>query len=641
MSRITTEEIFQNNASISQRLNTPQAAREIEQQHEKQRAQEMSIITNATGAVCPVQRLDTLQEQIVNLQPQEFKAILQSQFYNPEVMIAAMCVAGAIFYSNPAMVGNISDNQRIRNWLRRLRRIGAESVEGYAMVAGVENANDVFIVKAPRSTENDELQHELFVGMFGLNQLRAVVPNFAYVLGGFRCSPPMIDTDTKEVVAFCNNDRFNVNYVLYENITPAVTFREYVATCTPQQFLNKYLQILYALHVAWQTCQFTHYDLHDENVLVRDVSAAAKNLGAWSDRGFYIPYQTERGQEYILTDAVSTVIDFGIAHIKYNGQHYGVYNRLAWGVFPRRSFPMHDAYKLLLMSMRSMLQARNMATFNEAAKILRFFNQDESAIDIVNSQARTYYYLPLVESTEKLTHLDLTTYIRTVCQCDFIHASPRDGPLLHCQGSDVCLSTVGAFSDTGIAPTLPLVPTTLFEFYDVATKMVDENRITEYKNLAQRFDYPMARTDGLKEYNNLIIDLNRLVANLKVMPLRGAPIQTLMTYPMMSQYRQYMVQVADIFDTLQQIDLQATILRSVAQTYGDQETSQAVDANQIALMSSRVLLAEAIQSIDNDRKYLQQVMTRDNLPIIQQAVRNDDRLGWYWRGIRDFDYVVL
>jgi hypothetical protein len=630
MSRVTTREIFDNNASLSQRLNTPQAKLEIAQQQEKRKREEMAIIKQSSGSICPVRKLDNLQEKIVNLKPEEFKNIIRDQFYNPEVMTAAMCVTNAIVYTNPAVGGNLSDNERIRLWLRDLRRIGAESVEGYAMTAGVQDANQVFIVKAPRSIQNDELQHELFVGLFGLNPLRRSVPNFAYILGGFQCSPPLIDSQSKEVVAFCNNDRVNVNYVLYENVTPAITMREYISRCTPQEFVNKYLQILYALHEAWRACQFTHYDLHDENVLIRNVG----------DTGFYIKYRTERGTEYLQSDAVATIIDYGLAHIKYEGKHYGIYNRIPWGVYPRRAFPMHDAYKLLLMSMRSMLQANNLATFNEAAKILRFFNKDESAIDIVRAQSKTYYYLPMIETTEKVTHWDLAAYIRSVCNVNFIQSNPGNDKVLQCSGSHVCLSRSQVFNRIGVNDKLH--PSNLFEFYDIATKMIDQGRKVEYKELLARFNYRQALIDGVREYNNMVIDLNRLISQLKVMPLNGASLSTILTYPMMAQYRQYLTHVADVFDTLQQIDLHSAIIRSVAQAYEDSETIAFFNNNQLELLPSRQLLKESIDSISRDRIYVRNLFDNpNNRPQIEKALTKDYRLEWYYTGFKDFDYVVM
>lgn len=674
-----TEEVYRNNELINQRVSTPEAQQEIQDLQRQQRRRELALISRGTGSVCPVAKLSTLQNRLQGLRAQEYKALLQNQFYNPEVMMAGMCVAESIFYGEADRPSAIATNQRIRNWLRRLRQIGAESVEGYAMVAGLENANDVFIVKAPRSNQEDELQHELFVGMFGLNQLRDRVPNFAYIFGGFRCSPPFIDQDhsvedpevensgipAKEVVAFCNNQRANVNYVLYENITPAVTLREYVKTCRPDQFLGLYLQALYALNEAYQVCEFTHYDLHDENFLVRDVSSAIRSMtGDRSTQGnevpaFYIPYTTERSlatgrPEYLLTDRVGTIIDFGIAHIRYENDHYGVYNRLPWGVFSRRGFPMHDAYKLLLMSMRSMLQARNITCFNEAAKILRFFNNQEPPVDIVTSQARTYYYLPFTPESRSLSFFDLTRYIRVVCADTvrrILFDIPNgDAPVLGCSGQEFhCLSSTNALRKAGIDPANPNlpVPDTLFEFYDIASRLLgsgeeDENTVMAYQALAGRFRYIEARDKTLRQYDELSIELVRLLGTLKIMTVRGVPLRILMLYPTMAQYRRFITHVAAIYDKIQQLDLLSTVITNVATTFADTATITWLNSQQSALTEYRSILQEAIDVIRSDRDYLRTLVTGSptDIDYINRAVAQDYRLNWYWKGISSFDYVI-
>ena len=229
-------------------------------------------------------------------------------------MKAAMCTADSIFYTSPYDVGSLYLNNRIRMYIHNLRQVGGESAEGYALVADFENAKDMFVVKVSRSPSDDTLLHELVVGLYGTNKLRQYIPNFAYVYGGFKCSPPLIDPETKKVITWCLHDTNPVNYVLYENITPAVPMSKYLQTCTGKDFVNVYLQVLYALRLALKVSDYTHYDLHYENVLIREPSPGTIS------GPFQIAYETERGVEYVLTHVIPTFIDYGFSHIKTSNQ---------------------------------------------------------------------------------------------------------------------------------------------------------------------------------------------------------------------------------------------------------------------------------------------------------------------------------
>src|SRR5436190_712755 len=101
--------------------------------------------------------------------------------------------------------------------------------------------------------DQDRLPNISPIAMKNLLMNRSYVPNFAYVFGGFKCSAPILQ-DPKYIlgsagrypVNWCNSG-LDIEYIIYENIAPAVSFKEYVKKCTFEQFLDKYLQIIYAL----------------------------------------------------------------------------------------------------------------------------------------------------------------------------------------------------------------------------------------------------------------------------------------------------------------------------------------------------------------------------------------------------------
>src|SRR5579884_2098120 len=167
MAQITSRQIASLSAQAKARFG-PQLEAALIRQHQQQ-SLELDLITQAN--VCPVDSLPNLQE-------------------------------------------------RLGEWFTQLKRIGTESTAGFAFQGDMKKEKNVFIVKTSQNPETDDLQHELFVGLFGLNQLRSTkqglpVYNFAYIFGGFKCSPPLVSPQDKTAVAWCNNMKDTVNYVFY------------------------------------------------------------------------------------------------------------------------------------------------------------------------------------------------------------------------------------------------------------------------------------------------------------------------------------------------------------------------------------------------------------------------------------------
>ena len=309
-------------------------------------------------------------------------------------------------------------------------------------------ASEMFIVKTPKSID-DDLEHELIVGLYGTNRLRQYIPNFAYIYGGFKCSRPILN-DNNKVVDWCVNNNYSVNYILYENINPSISLSTYLETCTSKEYLNIFLQIIYSLRMANKMIDFTHYDLHTENILLRDINLEK----------FQIQYDTENGVEYITTNLIATFIDFGLSHI-YNEDliilgdhmengHYGVYNMFDYNIYPHKSWIMSDIYKVLLYSALLSMNANNAAVISVISNIYKFFNKNDNLRTAAITQKDYFYNLPITtELYENFTIDKLTTYIRSIYQCDFISNIKSSDPVLNCENSS-CLSTKEVYENLNL-----------------------------------------------------------------------------------------------------------------------------------------------------------------------------------------------
>jgi len=324
---------------------------------------------------------------------------LQTELYDINVMNSMKCIVDLII--NPkGPDGKLSEKERIHEWVRNPKRFGSPSVNGYAIRSDISDTNtytgDTIVLKCPQdSSKSTELVHEVAVG-FTLNPLREFIPNFSFVYDVFSCSSPVVDPNNKEILLFCVNDINAVAYAAYENINNSVPFEDWVTVTDTTEFILYYLQVLLSLSFAHKKCDFTHYDCHAGNVLIRK----------YSDESFYLPYE-HRGQTvYLLSlGGIATFIDYGMSHVQIkeninvglidpNGNFAQRYD-----VYPDRSFVISDAYKLLGFMIAGAINARNNNLILVGSKLLEFFYGPltiEETIQIITKQIEYYFFLPEV-----------------------------------------------------------------------------------------------------------------------------------------------------------------------------------------------------------------------------------------------------
>ena len=548
-----------------------------------------------------------LQPYLADLIPESLVKRVREEFYNPLVLEMATCVLFSIF---AATTSNVPINERIRYWFRDLEQIGAESVEGYAMRADLGLVEDTLILKAPRDP-NSDLLHELFIGLYGTNRLRAILPNFAYLFGGFNCSVPIIQPrfevvagkaikrDKAEVVSYCESGPKDVvPYIIYENIAPAVSMANYVETCTGEEFFLIFSQILYALRKAWLSFGFVHNDLHHENVLIRQLAEV-----------FSFPYSTHQGIRFITTDQLGTIIDFGRSHIIYQGRHYGFTGLESVGVFEDIPLPITDVYKLLFFSLFTMLQAKNWKAFHQVKRLVPYFHPELTLDDpnfdrillrlLDKGRSDVFYYLKLSrqeqekfrrfikeyknpQSTEFLQSNvpkrwfiaasfdfdDFLLYLSRHCQCSFLTQQPL-ARLAYCQ-KDACGRSEEILNSFFEHPfNQPPTPEDFFEFYDLHTNRkanlrFKEDLITNFSNI-----YPQAKEDYLAnllgEINNFIEIITEIDPNLTLVNLSPEAINGLVNI-----YRERFTRLAEATSNWKRIPFMVEVGQYVARLYKDE-----------------------------------------------------------------------
>ena len=249
------------------------------------------------------------------------------------------CAVDAIIYDGK-LPGRFTPSQteRVRNWFPSIQQIGKESVEGYALKTSFTTDTNLFIMKAPRNPKNDELVHEALIGFYALNKLRRILPNYMYVYGYVKCSPPVIID--KEVTTWCSSSNPAVSYLIAENIRDAVPIGDFITdpNTTSLDVLVVFYQIMNALNLAYKSYGYTHYDLHYGNIMVRKYPKIVA-----------IPYFGVETKiiGYLASQYVPYLIDYGYSRITIGGVGFGKIGLESYGVEGTSAFPMFDTYKLI------------------------------------------------------------------------------------------------------------------------------------------------------------------------------------------------------------------------------------------------------------------------------------------------------
>lgn len=349
-------------------------------------------------------------KDISNIRTEVVAEDLEKYYYDANFMSKLFCIFDTILLAPVVNSSGFRDaNAHITDIFQDLRRIGAESVNGVALMSGLGSSKDLFVIKAPKDPSKDQLFHELFVGVAATNSLRKLIPNYAYIFGGFKCLPPTIAED-KKVIAWCErsqNTKAYVNYVIYEKI-PGKSLADYIKTCSFDEFFGWFVQIVLAIQIGVEKCDFTHYDLHDENVMLRD-----------SKGTITIPYKVPGGATWWLqTNHAAVLIDFGMSHVKVNGRHFGPFGFESYGVFSDQSRPLYDIYKLIGFSFDKM-RTDNRACFEQALPLLQLiidyeFKMSPDELEKIIKEEYDDYYTLSNQRSELEDEYSLWDYLNDI-----------------------------------------------------------------------------------------------------------------------------------------------------------------------------------------------------------------------------------
>ena len=183
-------------------------------------------------------------------------------------------------------------------------------------------------------TKKKEFLHGNFVGEFVINRLLKLIPNFVFTFG-------------------INDNKKFEEFIKGESLDNYIKNKEFIF----KDFLNIFVQILLALHVAQQAIGFIHYDLYPWNIVITKLEKETIVEYPIS------PFRVIK----IKTKLLPVLIDYGKSHVIFNNRHYGLINLF-------RSSSCHDMICLLVSCVNTITTKQNVK-INDIIKLMNFMKE--------------------------------------------------------------------------------------------------------------------------------------------------------------------------------------------------------------------------------------------------------------------------
>lgn len=182
------------------------------------------------------------------------------------------------------------------------------NLAGFNIVVKGYNTPNAFTKK----TKRKEIINEAFLGTRCLNHVVKLIPNFAYVFG--LGHDGVSDTVVSEYLGSGND------FGMKTRSGVGNTMMNYLSgnSFTINGLLSVFIQIAFALQMAQNMVGFVHNDLTPWNILIQEMPKPVQ-----------ICYLLGERVLRVTTSLVPVIIDYGKSHAIYDGEHYGLINKLS------------------------------------------------------------------------------------------------------------------------------------------------------------------------------------------------------------------------------------------------------------------------------------------------------------------------
>ena len=262
---------------------------------------------------------------------QDCRQLLERQFASADIMYAFMDMIQWILFRSyqrrldPMKIPMVS-KELFHPFFQEsihLKTFGEKSTSGFVRWSEILKDRFPIILKAIQKkgnvTQMEDLIHEYIVSLYALNSLRTRIPHFSFAF------------------ALYSDPQYSLSLAM-EWIPNGLTLSSYLDKQlsrrwkeeSSQEWISLFMQIILALEIAQEQCWFTHYDLHADNLILRE------NQNSRYFPQFHVFHETFQWNSPPLY--IPTMIDF--AHACVTDKQ----SKLLIGKQGKASFPEYGMY---------------------------------------------------------------------------------------------------------------------------------------------------------------------------------------------------------------------------------------------------------------------------------------------------------
>lgn len=593
------------------------------------RQQDLRKMLLSKKKTCDNNHLSHARDQRPSLNSSQMKTIVEEQYQNPEAMSASMCVIDSMLYTD-SKVRSAFYNEDVKNYIKDLRAISdiRDTMSNEMYSSQFREVRDMFLIKANQTDDGD---HELNIGLNCTNALRDFCPNFTYIYGGFKCGPPIVDDISGRVVKWCDaNSAKKTTYILYENVNPRLeTLTTYIRSCSASEWMQVYMQVVYALRYANNKFAFTHYNLTTDSVWLR----------RFTDDFMSIPYTTERGiVEYMRIPVIASITDYSYARFSARMGNeiinVGNTNYLPYFVNAGKPWFYHDVYKLLMYSAYAATSFNNDDVFGVCKILFKFFNKTEELTpELIERQRKHLFTLPRLTSNSNIDKDDYPRYIRSNLNLIFMTPNPTY-TVVNC--NEGCLTFDKLFAEMGInmEDKVISIPTNIEDYYFMMTQYRDQNNVEAFTTMRNGFDYTTYATEELASLNTKIDVIKSLPHPISIVNMDA---NQLMTINSLSTVRSMYYNTTDLIDQRRDFLFRTKMLADISEIYNDNNLKVAVDRlNERWRLEVEPMIMNDIETMRLNSQYLDRIQNKVDVGQLRSKV---PQLNWYWNGRKSFTFT--
>jgi hypothetical protein len=270
---------------------------------------------------------------------EKLTTLVTKEFYNIEVMKTMTCLINTVLTSEQDYIDYLTNPNVLKMDSRKTDLL----VFFTAFLTGKDR---ILAFKY----DKDNTLEEGMIGLLALNSMRSIIPTFAWIYGFTKCNLPIFTKSGNkyEIVTACRKkvEFKKKDYIgMISEYIKGTTIYEYIKTpqsinvqeVTTKEVLRSLLTILYSVKYANEKFKYVHWDLHGDNVLMRELDS--------NNSYIYLPDV----DEYLWVGKhLATIIDYGLSSFEYEGKIISKYEFPELGINPELSTsPFNDFFKLI------------------------------------------------------------------------------------------------------------------------------------------------------------------------------------------------------------------------------------------------------------------------------------------------------